>query len=123
MRSIETSTLGLFNYYREFLPSMAEIASPLYRLTKKGIHWDWNRECENSYLNLCKALTNNPITLSYPDWDRGYYIEVDASGSAVGGVLAQKDSKGRMRPISFLSSQLNESQSDIVPESERHGPS
>ena len=88
---------------------MAEIASPLYRLTKKGVHWDWNRECENSYQNLCKALTNNPITLSYPDWDRGYYVEVDASDSAVGGVLAQKDGKGRMRPISFFSSQLNES--------------
>ena len=89
---------------------MAEIASPLYRLTKKGVHWDWNRECQNSYQNLCKALTNNPITLSYPDWDGGYYVKVDASGSAVGGVLAQKDGKGRMRPISCFSSQLNESQ-------------
>ena len=35
---------------------------------------------------------------------------MDASGSAVGGVLAQKDSEGRIRPISFFSSQLNDSQ-------------
>ena len=89
---------------------MAEIASPLYRLTRKGAEWNWDRKCEESYQELCKAFTSNPITLCYPDWNRHYFVEVDASGSAVGGVLAQRDDNGRMRPISFFSSQLNESQ-------------
>ena len=84
---------------------MAETAVP-----KKGIQWNWNQECENSYQTLCKALTNNPITLGYPEWKRHYYVEVDASGSAVGGVLTQMDTQGRLRPISFFSCQLNESQ-------------
>ena len=104
------SFLGLVNYYRDFLPNMAETAVPLYRLTQKGVQWKWNQECENSYQALSKALTNNPITLAYPDWKRHYYVEVDASGSAVGGVLAQRDNEGRLRPISFFSCQLNESQ-------------
>ena len=85
------SFLGLVNYYREFLPNMAETAVPLYKLTKKGVMWNWNRECENSYQELCKAFTDNPIILGYPDWKRHFYVEVDASGSAVGGVLTQKD--------------------------------
>ena len=57
---------------------------------------------------LCGALCDNPINLSYPDWNQPYYVEVDASGSAVGEVLAQKDGESRLRPISFSSSQLNE---------------
>ena len=104
------SFLGLINYYREFLPKMADIAMPLYRLTKKGVQWNWSRDCEESYLTLCRALTDNPVTLAYPDWNLPYYVEVDASGSAVGGVLAQKDGESRLRPISYFSSQLNEAQ-------------
>ena len=65
---------------------MTEIAVPY----TKGVQWKWNEECQDSYQALSKALTNNPITLGYPDWKRHYYVEVDASGSAVGGVLAQK---------------------------------
>ena len=104
------SFLGLINYYREFLPKMADIATPLYRLTKKGVQWNWSRDCEESYLTLCRALTDNPVTLAYPDWNLPYYVEVDASGSAVGGVLSQKDGESRLRPISYFSSQLNEAQ-------------
>ena len=55
-------------------------------------------------------LSCNPITLAYPDWSISFHFEVDASDSAVGGVLSQEDHSGKLRPISFLSSILNESQ-------------
>ena len=104
------SFLGLVNYYRDFQPDLALRAAPLYELTKKRAAWNWNRECEDSYQGLCNALSRNPVTLAYPDWSRPFHLEVDASNVAVGGVLAQEDPNGRLRPISFFSSTLNEAQ-------------
>lgn len=104
------SFLGLVNYYREFLPKMADIASPLYRLTKKDIQWEWNQGCEHSYTHLCKVLEESPVILAYPEWNQAFYVEADASGNAVGGVLSQKDMKGKLKPVAFFSSLLNEAQ-------------
>ena len=80
------SFLGLVNYYRDFLPNMAEIAVPY---TKRGT-MEMERRMPRQLPSIAKALTNNPITLGYPNWKRHYYVKVDASGSAIGGVLAQK---------------------------------
>ena len=104
------SFLGLVNYYRDFIPRMAEIASPLYNLTKKAVKWSWDYHCEQAFATLCEALSENPVTLAYPDWSTPFHLEVDASRDAVGAVLAQSDVQGRMRPISFYSSTLNRAQ-------------
>ena len=54
-------------------------------------------------------LTQNHIVLAYPDLTRAFHLEVDASDSGIGGVLAQENSESRLRPISFFST-LNEAQ-------------
>ena len=43
------SFLGLFNYYRSFVPNFAKIAGPLYKLLKKDIVFDWTDACENGF--------------------------------------------------------------------------
>ena len=88
------SFLGLVNYYREFLPRMADIASPLCHLTKKGSTWTWDEACEHSYIQLCKALESNPVVLAYPSWDDPFYVEADASGEAVGEYFHRKMQMG-----------------------------
>ena len=100
------SFLCLVNYYRDFIPSMA----PLHKLTKKGIKWCWDSPCEQSFSILCETLSQNPVTLPYPNWDEPFHLEVDASQFAIGAVLAQRDSHGKMRPIAFSSSTLNHAQ-------------
>ena len=64
------SFLGLVNYYRDFHPQLARVAVPLYRLTKKGVHWNWNEDCGRSFQELCRGLAQNPVTLglSLPTW-------------------------------------------------------
>ena len=104
------SFLGLVNYYRDFIPHMAERAAPLYGLTKKGVKFSWDLSCEESFASLCKTLSQNPVTLAYPDWGKPFHLEVDASQDAIGAVLAQEDDKGKMRPISFASSTLDRAQ-------------
>ena len=57
-------------------------------LTRKGVQWNWSRDCEESYQTLCGALSNNiPITLCYPEWSNSFYLEVDASCSVDGAVI------------------------------------
>lgn len=41
--------------------------------------------------------------LQIPDYDKPWRIEPDGSGFAIGGVLSQKDQKGKWHPVAFLS--------------------
>jgi len=44
------SFLGLVNYYRRHLKSLAIVVRPLTALTRKGIvELDWTRECEEAF--------------------------------------------------------------------------
>ena len=47
-------------------------------------------------------LITAPI-LRYPDFSKPFWVETDASKEAVAAVLAQKDSKGKLRPIGYVS--------------------
>ena len=80
----EKAFLGLVNYYREFLPKVAQVASPLYNPTLGDCEWLWNSECEESFCSMRDALSTNAIALAYPQWDRTFFVEVDASKVAVG---------------------------------------
>ena len=104
------SFLGLVNYYRDFHPELARVAAPLYQLTKKGVTWNWSESCEQGYQQLGQALGQSPVTLAYPDWSKPFHLEVDASDTAIGGVLAQEGPLKSLRPISFFSSTLDEAQ-------------
>ena len=99
--------LGLCNYYRHFVPSMAALAEPLYVLTRKEAKWEWSAACQRSFESLKEALAKR-TTLMYPRWKEPFYVEVDASGEGIGGVLTQKaEGGGRRRPIAFFSSGLD----------------
>ena len=37
------SFLGLLNYYAKFLPNLANVLFPLYRLLQKNVRWTWNQ--------------------------------------------------------------------------------
>ena len=48
---------------------------------------------------------------SFPDWNKTFYVETDASVMGVAAVLSQLDAKvGKLRPICYYSSSLNPSQ-------------
>ena len=89
---------------------MSALALPLYRLTKKSVQWRWDEDCEESYLTFCEALAQNPVVLAFPDWTMPFHLEVDASSDAVGGVLAQDNEQGQVKPLAFFSSALNPAQ-------------
>ena len=43
------SFLGLAGYYRRFVENFSLITTPLTRLTRKGVKFDWDDKCERSF--------------------------------------------------------------------------
>ena len=98
------SYLGLVNFYREFIPRCSKIAAPLHKLTEKDVEWKWGALEDTAFQKLCDILSGKPITLVFPQWDREFIVDTDASREAVGGVLSQEDAEGRIRPLAYFSS-------------------
>ena len=48
--------LGLALYYRCFIAGFAKVVKPLHALTKKGVHYYWTEECQQSFDQLKKLL-------------------------------------------------------------------
>ncbi|MFM7683964.1 MAG: RNase H-like domain-containing protein [Bacteroidota bacterium] len=85
--------LGICGYYRRFIKDFSKIAAPLYGMLKKDKKWEWSKECEDAFQDLKVKLMTYPI-LRKPDFKKEFIIHTDASGLAVGAVLAQKDEYG-----------------------------
>ena len=43
------SLLGLAGYYRRFIEGFSTIATPLTRLTRKNMRWEWSKKCKESF--------------------------------------------------------------------------
>ena len=81
-------TLGVLEYQRPFIPGFARIARPITELTKKGTPFEWTEERRQALEELIRLVTDTP-TLSYPDLEHPFELEVDASAFAIGAILFQ----------------------------------
>ena len=98
--------LGLASYYRRFVPCFAKIAHPLHALTRKDAVFDWNSDCQSAFEELKERLTKAPV-LAYPQLDKAFQLEMDASGLGVGAVLSQVQEDGKNHPIAYASRALS----------------
>ena len=109
------SFVGLVGHYRHFIKGFAHIAAPLYDLTsgenkdKKSEHLDLPPEAREAFDCLKAACLQAPI-LAFPDFDKPFLLETDASGKGLGAVLSQKQSDGRYHPIAYASCIMNETE-------------
>ena len=117
------SFLGLASYYHRFVPQFAKWANPLHDLIrpiamKKSHHrirlpplqsnlpmFQWTDLHQESFEKLKLALTSAPV-LAYPDYNKPFLLETDASLKGLGAVLSQEDDNGHMRVISYASRTL-----------------
>ena len=70
------------------------------RLTRKGVSFDWNDKCEESFQELKKKLTTTPVLIT-PVSGEKYTVFCDASRVGLGCVLMQKG-----RVVAYASRQL-----------------
>ena len=83
------SFLGLAGYYRKFVKDYSKIAGPLSALTSKTLKFAWNDQCEKSFQELKRRLTEAPI-LTLPDGSEDFMVYTDASKEGLGCVLMQR---------------------------------
>ena len=97
--------LRLAGYYRRFVEGFAAIAGPLHSMLGKGGKFKWTPEAQESFLRLKSALTNSPI-LTMPQDEGEFTLDTDASDTAIGAVLSQKQG-GVERVIAYASRRLD----------------
>ena len=94
--------LGLGNFYRRFVKDYAIISCPMVDLTCKDVLFNFGDKEKALFEALKAAFTTAPV-LQYPDEDREFRLETDASEFAVGGVISIKCDDGEFRPITYMS--------------------
>ena len=109
------SFVGLVGHYRRFIKGFAKIAAPLYDLTsgdnkdKKSEHVDLSPEAREAFDHL-KAACLHAHILAFPDFNKPFLLETDASGRGLGTVLSQKQADGQYHPIAYASRVINETE-------------
>ena len=109
------SFVGLVGHYRCFIKGFAKIAAPLYDLTsgdnkdKKSEHVDLSPEAHEAFDRLKAACLQAPI-MSFPDFNKLFLLETDASGRGLGAVLSQKQADGQYHLITYASRVMNETE-------------
>ena len=96
------SFLGFVNFYRRFINNYSGITTPLTRLTRKGLPWNFTEDCREAFNKLKLAFTSAPI-LTHWTPDSPLIVETDASDYALAAILSQHTSDGELHLIAFHS--------------------
>ena len=94
------SLLGMAGYYRRFVKDFSRISTPLTRLIRKQVKFEWDDTCEQSFQKLKDCLTTAPV-LALPTDQGGMTVYCDASRVGLGCVLMQNG-----KVIAYASRQL-----------------
>ena len=131
------SFLGLASYYCWFIPNFTHIAKCLHQLVgptnvkktkgrreevtalEKSKKLDltvpkfvWTSEHQKAFDALKLALTTAPV-LGFPDFEREFILETDASLRGLGAVLSQVDEEGKTHVIAYASWTLRPSEKSM----------
>lgn len=122
--------VGKVGYYRRYIKHFSQRAAPLYHLVnldpnrgkrrKRGRTWKksesvpfkWDKECQDAFEDLKQTLVTAPI-LGYPDFQKPFILETDASYKGLGAVLSQQQD-GKMRVIAYASRSLRGAEKNHV---------
>jgi len=94
------SFVKLAGYYRRFIEGFSKIVAHLTQLTRKDHPFTWTEQCEISFEELKRRLTNAPV-LTIPDTNQSFEVLCDASYQGLGCVLMQNK-----KIVAYVSRQL-----------------
>jgi len=81
--------LGHTRYYKKFIKFYAHIITPMEKLLKKEVKFQWNEDCQKGLDTLKKKLMTVPI-LIFPYWNKEFHVHVYASSIELGTILSQQ---------------------------------
>ena len=99
---------GLVGHYRRFIRGFAFMARPLYDVLGKEVKMGLVQlpsEAGEVVRVLKEKIQTAPV-LVFPDFDRPFLLETDASKERLGKVLSQKQEDGHYHPVAFGSHSL-----------------
>jgi len=103
--------LGLFSYYRTYVPDFAAIAKPLTDLTgsrqPSALIWD---SAQQLAFEMLRAKISEAPVLQVPTPGQPFVLYTDANANTVACQLAQHDAVGAEHPVAFASLKLTTSQ-------------
>ena len=101
--------LGMFNYFREFIPLYSTLAAPLDELRFHKGHFVLSPLQLECFTQIKHLISCAPV-LSFADFSSPFYVATDASNLGVGTVLYQlpkgQDDESEVRYISFMARSL-----------------
>ena len=101
--------LGMMNYYHRFIPHVAGILAPLHaQASGKGQTIQWSESCQTAFEKAKEAL-KEAVLLHHPHPDAPTSLTTDASNSALGAQLEQKQGHSWV-PLAFFSRKLSETE-------------
>ena len=103
---------GLAGHYRRFIKRFTNIAHPLYDMLGKEVKMgpvELPPEAREAMSVLKRKVQSTPI-LVFPDFNKPFLLETDASKEGLGAVLSQKQSDGCYHPVTFGSRSLTPSE-------------
>ncbi|CAG2254502.1 unnamed protein product [Mytilus edulis] len=107
--------IGMFNWFRKFIPNFSVLIYPLNRLLQKNQRFEWKSE-QRMALNELKTRLINSEILSSPSFDIPFWLAVDTSSRGIGYILYQKDSQiSKPKIIRFGSKSLKPWQQSYGP--------
>lgn len=102
--------LGLFSYFRRFVPSFTSIALPLRALLKPDANYVFGEECVVAFNKLRDKLISIPVLALYNP-QRETELHCDASAVGFGGILLQRQDDGKFHPTAYFSKRATEAES------------
>ena len=108
---------GFTSYFRKYIKNYAVIVSPLSSLLqgysnkpsnrrqnkiKELDMWKWTNECQLVFEKLKTVLVED-VTLAFADFEKEFFLEVDACKTGIGAVLYQLDDNQKRRPLAYAS--------------------
>ena len=103
---------GLAGHYRRFIKGFTNIACPLYDVLGKEVKMglvDLPPEAREA-VNILRGKVQSTPILVFPDFDKPFLLETDASKEGLGAVLSQNQSDGHYHPVAFGSCSLTQSE-------------
>jgi hypothetical protein len=108
------SFVGLANYFSQYIPHFSTLASPLTSMLGKNKVFVWSSDADKSYTEIKRLLSNSPI-LHVVDYNKDFYLFVDASNVAAGYALCQLDNNNnQFHPICYASKKFNNAQKNYT---------
>jgi hypothetical protein len=82
------SFMGLAGYYQRFVEGFSKIEKPITTWQRKGVRYEWTKECESAFIELKRLLTS-ALILRVSDMENDFTVCTDASKKGLGAVLMQ----------------------------------